>query len=46
MQKAILIIGITIVIIAVVWPLKAYFQNKRAKEKKNKAENNQSDKQE
>jgi|GEM_PF-5501709 len=44
MPKAVLIIGITVIIIAIVWPLKAYFQNKEAKEKKNKAENNQSDK--
>ena len=41
MPKAVLIIGITVIIIAIVWPLKAHFMNKKAKEQKNKSEENQ-----
>lgn len=41
MNKAVLIIGITIIVIAIVWPLKAHFMNKKAKEKKDKAEDDQ-----
>ena len=44
LHKVLLIVGITIVVIAIVWPLKAHFMNKKAKEKKDESEDNESDK--
>jgi len=42
--KVIFIVGITIVIIAIVWPLKNYFHNKRSREEKEKSKDNEEDK--
>jgi len=34
MPKAVIIIGLTVIIIAIVWPIKSYFQNKKNKKEK------------